>query len=105
MSYPFNFATAIQAGRRTGKQSAARGPSWFRKMDRNQDGDLSRREWLGTEEEFRRLDADGDGLISAEEAQRGEAALTKNQKAKAPPAAPARATAVPKATAAPAARP
>jgi hypothetical protein len=38
-------------------------------MDRNRDGDLSRREWLGTEEEFKKIDTDGDGLISAEEAE------------------------------------
>ena len=38
-------------------------------MDRNGDGDVSRREFLGTDEEFRRLDRDGDGLISAEEAE------------------------------------
>jgi hypothetical protein len=42
-------------------------------MDRNGDGDVSRREWLGTEEEFRRLDADGDGLISPDEAERADA--------------------------------
>jgi Ca2+-binding EF-hand superfamily protein len=46
------------------------GPAWFRKMDRNRDGDVSRREWLGSEELFRQIDTDSDGLISAEEAER-----------------------------------
>jgi Ca2+-binding EF-hand superfamily protein len=46
-----------------------RGPLWFRKMDRNRDGDVSRKEWLGTEEEFRAIDSDGDGLISLAEAE------------------------------------
>jgi hypothetical protein len=39
-------------------------------MDRNRDGDVSRKEWLGTDEEFRKIDTDGDGLISHEEAER-----------------------------------
>jgi hypothetical protein len=48
----------------------ARGPVWFRKMDRNGDGDVSRREFLGTPEEFDKIDTDHDGLISVEEAER-----------------------------------
>jgi Ca2+-binding EF-hand superfamily protein len=44
------------------------GPLWFRRMDVNGDGDVSRREWLGSEDDFRRIDSDGDGLISVEEA-------------------------------------
>jgi hypothetical protein len=55
------------------------GPVWFRKMDRNHDGDVSRREFLGTDEEFRRLDADGDGLISAAEASRADDLLRKGK--------------------------
>jgi len=47
-----------------------RGPDWFRKMDRNGDGYVSRREFLGPEELFNKLDTDGDGLISPEEAER-----------------------------------
>ena len=58
-----------------------RAPVWFRKMDRNGDGDVSRAEFLGTEEEFRKLDEDGDGLISAEEALRYEARLKKAREA------------------------
>jgi hypothetical protein len=46
-------------------------------MDVNGDGDVSRREWLGTEEEFRRIDLDGDGLISLEEALKAEQSLRK----------------------------
>ncbi|AWM38223.1 transaldolase/EF-hand domain-containing protein [Gemmata obscuriglobus] len=48
---------------------SAVGPTWFQKMDRNRDGDVSRREFLGSEDDFRRLDRDGDGLIDAHEAE------------------------------------
>jgi len=53
------------------------GPLWFRKMDRNGDGDLAPREFLGPAAEFRRLDADGDGLISRDEAERADRELRK----------------------------
>jgi Ca2+-binding EF-hand superfamily protein len=49
------------------------GPLWFRKMDRNRDGDVTPREFLGTAEQFKKIDADGDGLIDAAEAERGDA--------------------------------
>jgi Ca2+-binding EF-hand superfamily protein len=53
------------------------GPLWFRLMDRNGDGDVSPREFLGTAEEFQRFDRDGDGLISLEEAVKADASFRK----------------------------
>ena len=46
-----------------------RGPEWFRKMDRNQDGDVTWREFLGPREAFDRFDADRDGRIDDTEAE------------------------------------
>jgi Ca2+-binding EF-hand superfamily protein len=45
------------------------GPVWFRKMDRNADGDVSRSEFLGTKAEFDAIDTDKDGLIGLAEAE------------------------------------
>jgi Ca2+-binding EF-hand superfamily protein len=45
-------------------------PVWFVAMDRNHDGDVSAREFLGTSDQFRHFDADGDGLIDGDEAAR-----------------------------------
>ena len=48
------------------------GPVWFQRMDRNNDGDLTWREFLGHREDFYRLDADHDGLIDPDEAAKAD---------------------------------
>jgi Ca2+-binding EF-hand superfamily protein len=55
------------------------GPAWFRMMDRNADGFVSRREFLGSEELFDKIDTDGDGLISALEAIKADALFRKQR--------------------------
>jgi Ca2+-binding EF-hand superfamily protein len=46
----------------------ANAPAWFAKADFNSDGDISRREFLGSFERFDAVDLDDDGYISREEA-------------------------------------
>jgi hypothetical protein len=63
--------TAETGRRRSAKPvvtARTEGPLWFRKMDRNQDGDVSWREFLGPADTFVRLDSNGDTLIDADEA-------------------------------------
>jgi len=67
-----------------------KGPLWFRKMDRNGDGDVSRTEFLGTKEEFDAIDTDHDDLISLEEAEAFDQKMREKEKDKdkEPPAPP-----------------
>jgi len=58
----------------TQSTAAPAGPVWFRKMDLNRDGDVSRREFLGPLPAFEQLDRDGDGLLSVPEAEAAESA-------------------------------
>ncbi|HET6328200.1 MAG TPA: hypothetical protein VFG04_26185 [Planctomycetaceae bacterium] len=51
------------------KPAPAEGPIWFQKMDRNHDGEVSLREFLGPISVFRRLDTNGDGRLDLREAQ------------------------------------
>lgn len=53
-------------GRRTG------GMKWFTSMDRNGDGDVTLREFLGTPEKFRDLDTNADGFIEPAEAEKAK---------------------------------
>jgi Ca2+-binding EF-hand superfamily protein len=59
---------AVPSGGEVAKSGDA--PAWFARMDRNGDGDVSLKEFLGPLELFRKLDADGDGLVSAAEARK-----------------------------------
>lgn len=57
-----------------------KGPLWFRKMDRNADGDVSRIEFLGTRAEFDAIDTDRDALISLEEAEAWDKKMRQKEK-------------------------
>ena len=46
------------------------GPIWFQRMDRNNDGDLTWKEFLGPRHVFEELDTDHDGLIDPKEAEK-----------------------------------
>ena len=72
-SQVFAITTAFGAPSRPSAPQPQKGPLWFRKMDRNGDGDVSRKEWLGSEELFKKIDTDGDGLVSLEEATKADA--------------------------------
>jgi Ca2+-binding EF-hand superfamily protein len=73
--YAFNRAGGFNPA--AGPPQSPRGPLWFRKMDRNGDGDVSPREFLGSRAAFDRIDLDKDGLISAEEAEKADRRLRK----------------------------
>ncbi len=55
-------------------QEVAEVPDWFKNMDRNRDGELSRREFPGSPQQFAAYDLDGNGIISGTEIQESSAA-------------------------------
>ena len=59
----------IMAGPKRVPPRAARGPKWFLALDKNGDGFVSAREFVGSPELFAKLDTNADGRISAEEAE------------------------------------
>src|SRR5262249_15224917 len=60
--------TTNRPARSTAKASTV-GPLWFRKMDRNNDGDLSPHEFVGPLAAFQKLDTNHDGLVDRDEAE------------------------------------
>ena len=76
---PYSMIVAFLRGEQPNEQSfyrpqssralpASDAPSWFVHADFNGDGDVSSREFLGSGEQFKKLDANGDGFISSAEA-------------------------------------
>ena len=55
-------------------------PEWFRKMDINSDGFLSPREFLGSRDDFNRIDGDRNGLLDPQEAERFDATVRPKQR-------------------------
>ena len=49
-------------------RSQANGPVWYRRMDRNLDGDITWREFLGSREQFDQFDTNSDEMIDVTEA-------------------------------------
>jgi Ca2+-binding EF-hand superfamily protein len=64
----FDASEELAAEAPTFQQRKPTGPIWFQRMDRNNDGDVAWNEFLGHLETFHQLDADGDGLLSPQEA-------------------------------------
>jgi Ca2+-binding EF-hand superfamily protein len=63
------FAGGRRIPARNATPSKKQGPEWFVRMDKNGDGDLTPREFLGDADKFKQLDTNGDGFIERKEAE------------------------------------
>jgi len=89
---PYYMVATIVRGEQPGEMSLYRpvsaaalpatsdAPSWFTHADYNHDGYVSRREFLGTSEQFSLLDQNRDGFISSDEAKNAAANRKKTGK-------------------------
>jgi len=57
-----------RTGARTAATTNSDAPQWFTRMDRNGDGDITFKEFLGDKQAFEKLDANHDGFIEPKEA-------------------------------------
>jgi len=57
-------------------QQSVSGPIWFQRMDRNLDDVISWREFLGSRDDFNKLDSNDDGFLELNEAEQAEALRT-----------------------------
>ena len=64
--YSYRVGQGTQPG--TARTANNDAPEWFTRMDRNGDGDLTLKEFLGGKEEFEKLDTNNDGFIEPKEA-------------------------------------
>lgn len=64
---------------RQGKRHAGKRAGKLKKMDANQDGQISRDEWKGQDGGFQKLDRNNDGIINREEAAAGRQQMGKRQ--------------------------
>ena len=74
------FVSFVQ-NRQTKGASGMGALSWFTKLDGNNDGDVSPTEFLASEDDFRKIDTNLDGLISIEEARQWEVKRKKTTEA------------------------
>ncbi|MCH8828118.1 MAG: hypothetical protein IID45_00920 [Planctomycetes bacterium] len=77
----YGFTRVIRNGVRTTRRTTpSRGPKWFVHMDKNGDGDITLREFLGTKEKFQELDTNKDGFIELKEAEAVGKRISKRSK-------------------------
>ena len=74
--FGFNAASAYQ---QPAIRHTSRGPIWFRKFDRNGDSEISRNEFPASSADFDRIDANRDGYITVEEAEKFDQAKRANK--------------------------
>lgn len=66
----YNYGRTVQrpGSATTGQTTAKDQPEWFTRMDRNGDGDVTLKEFLGEKADFEKLDTNKDGFIEPSEA-------------------------------------
>ena len=72
-NFPVLMSVTVDGSTTAAPAESRVGPVWFRRMDKNRDGEVSKREFLGPLNQFDKLDTDHNGYLTSVEA---SAALT-----------------------------